>query len=64
MISSIVSADALLAMNEVFGRFFDVDPLEMFEPELYAQAGAPRDLFVFDDAAATANSNRFYRLKW
>ena len=42
-------AAALLAMNEVFGRFFDVDPIEMFEPDAYAQAGAPRDLFVFDD---------------
>ena len=36
-------------MNEVFGRFFNVDPIEMFEPTAYAQAGAPRDLFVFDD---------------
>jgi predicted TIM-barrel fold metal-dependent hydrolase len=42
-------AAAMLAMNEVFGRFFDVDPIEMFEPAAYAQAGAPRDLFVFDD---------------
>ncbi len=42
-------AAALLAMNEVFGRFFNVDPIEMFEPVAYAQAGAPRDLFVFDD---------------
>jgi uncharacterized protein len=42
-------AAALLAMNEVFGRFFDVDPIEMFEPTAYAQAGTPRDLFVFDD---------------
>jgi predicted TIM-barrel fold metal-dependent hydrolase len=42
-------AAALLAMNEVFGRFFDVDPIEMFEPAAYAQAGTPRDLFVFDD---------------
>ncbi len=42
-------AAALIAMNEVFGRFFDVDPVEMFEPAAYAQAGAPRDLFVFDD---------------
>jgi hypothetical protein len=36
-------------MNEVFGRFFDVDPIEMFEPAAYAQAGTPRDLFVLDD---------------
>jgi len=42
-------AAALLAMNEVFGHFFDVDPIQMFEPEAYAQSGAPRDLFVFDD---------------
>jgi predicted TIM-barrel fold metal-dependent hydrolase len=42
-------AAAFLAMNEVFGRFFHVDPIEMFEPEAYAQSGTPRDLFVFDD---------------
>jgi predicted TIM-barrel fold metal-dependent hydrolase len=42
-------AAAFLAMNEVFGHFFDVDPIEMFEPEAYAQAGTPQDLFVFDD---------------
>ena len=42
-------AAAFLAMNEVFGRFFDVDVVEMFEPRAYAQSGAPRDLFVFDD---------------
>jgi len=42
-------AAAFLAMNEVFGRLFNVNPIEMFEPEAYAQAGAPRDLFVFDD---------------
>ena len=42
-------AAAFVAMNEVFGRFFDVDLVEMFEPAAYAQSGAPRDLFVFDD---------------
>ncbi len=42
-------AAAFIAMNEVFGRFFDVDLSEMFEPAAYAQSGAPRDLFVFDD---------------
>src|SRR5262245_33440786 len=40
-------AAAFLAMNEVFGHFFDVSPIEMFEPEAYAQSGTPRDLFVF-----------------
>ena len=42
-------AAAFLAMNEVFGRFFDVSPVEMFEPAAYAAGGVPRDLFVFDD---------------
>jgi uncharacterized protein len=42
-------AASFIAMNEIFGHFFNVHPLEMFEPEAYAQATAPRDLFVFDD---------------
>src|SRR5262245_61084350 len=42
-------AAAFLAMNEVFGHFFNIDPIELFEPEAYAQAATPRDLFVFDD---------------
>jgi hypothetical protein len=35
-------------MNEVFGHFFNVRPIEMFEPEAYAQTNTPRDMFVFD----------------
>jgi len=42
-------AASFIAMNEVFGHFFDVHPIEMFEPAAYAQATTPRDLFVFDD---------------
>jgi uncharacterized protein len=42
-------AATLLAMNEIFGRFFQVSPIEMFEPAAYAAAAPPRDLFVFDD---------------
>jgi predicted TIM-barrel fold metal-dependent hydrolase len=42
-------AAAFLAMNEVFGRFFNVSPVEMFEPAAYAATGAPANLFVFDD---------------
>jgi len=42
-------AASFIAMNEVFGHFFDVHPIEMFEPAAYAQANTPRDLFVFDD---------------
>jgi predicted TIM-barrel fold metal-dependent hydrolase len=51
-------AAAFIAMNEVFGRFFDVHPIEMFEPVAYAQAGAPRDLFVFDDQLHMVRSSR------
>src|SRR5438093_1070268 len=38
-------AATLLAMNEVFGRFFNVSLIEMFEPAAYAAAAPPRDLF-------------------
>ena len=41
-------AAAFLAMNEVFGRFFEVSPLELFGPA-HAQGALPQDLFVFDD---------------
>jgi hypothetical protein len=39
-------AAAFVAMNDVFGGFFDVDPVEIFEPA--AELGPPRDLLVFD----------------
>ena len=42
-------AASFVAMNEVFGPYFKVDPLEMLVPEAYAAAAAPKDLFVFDD---------------
>ena len=42
-------AAALVAMNEVFGRFFNVSLTELFEPTAYAQAAPPKSLFVFDD---------------
>ena len=42
-------AAALVAMNEVFGRFFNVSLTELFEPAAYAQAAPPKELFVFDD---------------
>ena len=40
-------AASFIAMNEVYGPFFDVDPLEMFIPSAYAAAAPPRSLFVF-----------------
>jgi predicted TIM-barrel fold metal-dependent hydrolase len=42
-------AASFLALNEVFGRFFDASPFELLEPAAAAEWGPPRDLFVFDD---------------
>ncbi len=42
-------AASFLAMNEVYGRVFNVDEAEMFEPEAHAKNGPPKDLFVLDD---------------
>src|SRR5437764_5828046 len=42
-------AAALLAMNEVYGKFFNVSAAELYEPAAHAEAAPPRDLFVFDD---------------
>jgi hypothetical protein len=42
-------AASFLAMNEVFGRVFNVEAAEMFEPEAHAKNGPPADLFVLDD---------------
>src|ERR671914_1107681 len=46
--SSAGMASAFLAMNEVYGRFFDVNPLEILGPA-HAQGVLPQELFVFDD---------------
>jgi predicted TIM-barrel fold metal-dependent hydrolase len=42
-------AASFLAMNDIFGRFFNVTPAEMYEPAAFAANGAPPNLFVFDD---------------
>src|SRR5258708_19557857 len=42
-------AASFLAMNEVYGRVFNVDDDEMFEPEAHAKNGPPKDLFVLHD---------------
>src|SRR5881628_1124904 len=39
-------AAAFLAMNEVYGRFFNISPDAMFESQAFAQGGPPSDLFV------------------
>jgi len=41
-------AASFVAMNEVFGPYFDVRPVEMFEPSAFTAYGLPRDVFVFD----------------
>jgi hypothetical protein len=51
-------AAAFLAMNEVFGRRFNVSPIEMFEGEAYAAMGAPKNLFVLDDQQHMVRSSR------
>jgi predicted TIM-barrel fold metal-dependent hydrolase len=50
-------AGSLIAMNEVFGKFFNVSPVEMFEPAAYAEASMPPDLFVFDDQTHIVRSS-------
>jgi len=40
-------ASAFVALNTVFGWFFDVDPVEALEPAA-ADARRPSDQFVFD----------------
>jgi predicted TIM-barrel fold metal-dependent hydrolase len=42
-------AASFIAMNDVFGKFFEVRREEMFEPEAFRENGPPRNLFVFDD---------------
>jgi hypothetical protein len=42
-------AASLLAMNQVFGRFFNASPFELVEPAAAAEMAPPADLFVLDD---------------
>jgi hypothetical protein len=51
-------AAALLAMNDVYGRFFNVSPDELYEPAAHAQAAPPKDLFVFDDQLHLVRGSR------
>lgn len=52
-------AASFVAMNEVFGPFFDVDPLSLLVPEAFAQSAPPRDLFVFDDQLHMVRGSRY-----
>lgn len=51
-------AASFIAMNEVFGgRFFDVNPVEMYEPAAYVEHAVPGDVFVFDDQTHIVRSS-------
>jgi len=52
-------AASFLAMNEIYGPYFDIDPLSMLVPEAYAQSAPPKDLFVFDDQLHMVRGSRF-----
>ena len=51
-------AASFLAMNEVFGEFFDVRATDMMMSEAYAHSGPPKNLFVFDDQTHIIRSSR------
>jgi len=52
-------AASFLAMNEIYGPFFDIDPLSLLVPDAYAAAAPPRDLFVFDDQLHMVRGSRY-----
>src|SRR5688572_18961705 len=52
------TAAALLAMNDVYGRFFTVNPDELRDPAARARAAPPKDLFVFDDQLHLVRGSR------
>jgi predicted TIM-barrel fold metal-dependent hydrolase len=51
-------AAAFVAMNDVFGKFFNVHPAEMFEPTAFAANGPPKNLFVLDTQLHIIRSSR------
>jgi uncharacterized protein len=50
-------AASFIAMNQVFGEFFDVRAIDMLVPQAYAE-GAPQGVFVFDDQTHIIRSSR------
>jgi predicted TIM-barrel fold metal-dependent hydrolase len=51
-------AAAFMAMNEVHGKFFNVDKEELFEPAASYGKAPPKDLFVVDDQLHFVRQNR------
>jgi len=50
-------AACFLAMNEIYGRFFNVSPIELFDSAAAAQASPPSNLFVLDDQLHTTRGS-------
>src|SRR5262249_9061117 len=50
-------AACFLAMNDVFGKYFNVSKEEMFEPAAHAKNGPPSNLFVLDDQLHTTRGS-------
>jgi uncharacterized protein len=42
-------AAGLVAMNEVYGRSFNIEPSAMLDPDEFASTGIPSDVFILDD---------------
>jgi len=51
-------AASFLAMNEVFGDFFNIQEGELIEPSAFAANGTPANLFVLDDQLHMVRGSR------
>ena len=51
-------AASFLAMNEVFGNFFNIQEGELVEPSAFAANGTPANLFVLDDQLHMVRGSR------
>jgi uncharacterized protein len=52
-------AASFLAMNEIYGAYFDVDSKSLLFPDAYAASGPPSNLFVFDDQLHMVRGSRY-----
>src|SRR5919201_2819236 len=55
-------AASFMAMNDVYGKFFNVDKVELFEPAAAAATGLPSDVFVVDDQLHFVRGNTRFTL--
>ncbi|MCZ6768481.1 MAG: hypothetical protein O7D93_04460, partial [Acidobacteria bacterium] len=53
-------AASFLAMNEVFGNFFNIQEGELLEPSAFAANGTPANLFVLDDQLHMVRHSRAF----